>query len=223
MLSLLRPLTHRLTIAVLLAALALPVAAAARPLVVCLGDSLTEGYGIDPSKAYPVRLQQLLRERGYAGIEIVNAGISGSTSASGRARLQWQLRAKPDVVVIALGANDGLRGVELDATQKNLGDIIELAQADGIAILLAGMKLPPNYGEDYTERFERMFTELAAKYDVALLPFLLDRVAARPELNLPDGIHPNAEGYEIVAQTVARHLAPILDRRAVAATPPTPE
>jgi len=189
-----------------------PSSASAGPLVVCLGDSLTEGYGIDPAKAYPVQLQKLLQDRGWTDVEIVNAGISGSTSASGRARLQWQLLRRPDVVIVALGANDGLRGVELAATQANLSEVIELAKNNGLAVLLAGMKLPPNYGSDYTTRFEKMFIELAEEHEVTLLPFLLDGVAARPELNLPDGIHPNAEGYAIVAETVAKWLTPILEK-----------
>lgn len=184
--------------------------ATAEPLVVCLGDSLTEGYGIDPDKSYPVQLEQLLTKRGWPDVEVVNAGISGSTSASGRSRLQWQLRRTPDVLILALGANDGLRGVELDTSKANLSSVIELAKANGVLVLLAGMKLPPNYGVVYTEQFERMYTDLAREHDVALLPFLLKDVAARPKLNLPDGIHPNAGGYAIVANTVADAVAPLL-------------
>ncbi len=205
-----RPFLRCLSAAVLASFSVCASPSGAEPLVVCLGDSLTEGYGIDPAKSYPALLEKLLAERGWPDVEVVNAGISGSTSASGRARLQWQLRRKPDVLIIALGANDGLRGVELDASKKNLASIVELAQANEITVLLAGMKLPPNYGAEYTQQFERMYGELASEFDVTLLPFLLKDVAARPKLNLPDGIHPNAEGYAIVASTVADAVAPLL-------------
>lgn len=180
-------------------------------LIVCLGDSLTEGYGLAPEHAYPSLVERRLRVAGWSGVEVVNAGISGATSASGLSRLQWQLRRKPDVLVLALGANDGLRGVDLASTRKNLADTIDLALANDIEVVLAGMKLPPNYGSDYTAAFERLFPELAAAKDVALIPFLLSGVAARADLNLPDGIHPNAKGYEIVAETVTRALLPVLE------------
>lgn len=191
----------------------LALAAAAtdgRPLVVCLGDSLTEGYGLSPEQAYPARLERALRERGRP-VRVVNAGISGSTSASAVSRLRWQLRSRPDIVVIALGANDGLRGVDLDSTRSHLSEAIALAKESGARVLLAGMKLPPNYGPEYTRAFEEMFPELARRHRVALLPFLLEGVAAQPELNLPDGIHPNARGSEIVAENVLAALLPLLD------------
>ena len=178
--------------------------------VVCLGDSLTEGYGLAPEQAYPRLLERLLRVEGR-DVRVVNAGISGSTSASAVARLRWQLRSDPDVVVIALGGNDGLRGVDVAATEANLSEAIALAVEHGAAVLLAGMKLPPNYGHEYTEAFEALFPALAAKHEVALLPFLLEGVAADPELNLPDGIHPNARGTEVVARNVHDALLPLLD------------
>jgi acyl-CoA thioesterase-1 len=177
--------------------------------VVCLGDSLTEGYGLAPEQAYPSLVERMLRERGQA-VRVVNAGISGSTSASAVSRLRWQLRSRPDVVVIALGGNDGLRGVDVAATEANLSAAIELAVRSGARVLLAGMKLPPNYGPEYTAAFEAMFPALAAKHRVALLPFLLEGVAANPELNLPDGIHPNARGAEIVARNVLEALLPLV-------------
>ena len=194
-----------------------PDCATAEPLVVCLGDSLTEGYGLAPESSYPALVQTRLRRQGWPDLEIVNAGISGSTSASGRARLEWQLRRKPDVLLVALGANDGLRGTDLDTTRANLAGIIDLALEHDILVLLAGMKLPPNYGPDYTEQFQSMFADLAREKSVAYLPFLLAGVAAQPELNLPDGIHPNAAGYEIVAETVAKSLVPLLRRSTGAA------
>ena len=178
--------------------------------VLCLGDSLTEGYGLALDEAYPALLERRLHAEGRADVRVINAGISGSTSASGPARLRWQLRGKPDVLLLALGANDGLRGLDLAVTRRNLDEVIRLARASGLRVLLAGMKLPPNYGAEYTREFERMYAELAKANDVALLPFLLEGVAGRPELNLSDGIHPNARGQVIVAETVYRHLRSLL-------------
>lgn len=197
--------------AALLAVCAAPpdAALADERVVVCLGDSLTEGYGLAPEQSYPSLLERMLRERGHA-VRVVNAGVSGSTSASAASRLRWQLRSRPDVVVIALGGNDGLRGVDVATTQTNLSMAIDLAQQSGARVLLAGMKLPPNYGPEYTTKFEAVFPALANKHRVALLPFLLEGVAANPELNLPDGIHPNARGTEIVARNVLAALQPLL-------------
>ena len=178
--------------------------------VVCLGDSLTEGYGIAASDAWPARVERRLRAEGRGDVRIVNAGISGSTSASGPARLRWQLRAKPRVLLLELGANDGLRGLDLEATRRNLSETIRLARDSGLAVLLAGMKLPPNYGAAYAQAFEDMYRALAERHSVALIPFLLEGVAGDPALNLPDGIHPNPEGHAIVAETVYRHLLPLL-------------
>ena len=191
--------------------LAAPVAARSdgERVVVCLGDSLTEGFGLAPEHAYPVLLERRLRDAGRE-VRVVNAGISGSTSASAVARLRWQLKARPDVVVIALGGNDGLRGVDVEATEANLSEAIVLAKDSGARVLLAGMKLPPNYGPEYTEAFEALFPALAERHGVALLPFLLEGVAADPELNLPDGIHPNADGAAIVAGNVYEALLPLL-------------
>jgi acyl-CoA thioesterase-1 len=172
--------------------------------ILCLGDSLTEGYGLAPEHAYPSVLERRL----------LNGGISGSTSASAVSRLEWQLRAAPDILILALGGNDGLRGLDLAATRRNLSAAIELAKGRGVRVVLAGMKLPPNYGPAYTGDFERLFPELAAEHDVALIPFLLEGVAARPGLNLPDGIHPNAEGYLRVAENVLEVLLPMLEKDA---------
>jgi len=155
------------------------------PLVVCLGDSLTEGYQVDPVRAYPAVVQSRLRERGWRNLEVVNAGISGSTIASAVSRLRWQLRRKPNVLILALGANDGLRGVAPETTKANLAEAIDLAQSEEITVLLAGMKLPPNYGNEHTQAFEQVFTQLAADKDVALIPFLLAGVATDPKLNQP--------------------------------------
>jgi len=189
------------------------------PRIVCLGDSLTEGYSLAPEQAWPDLLQAALRRDGWPRAEVINAGVSGSTSASAVSRLKWQLRSKPDVLVLALGANDGLRGIAPEETRKNLAAAIDLAQSSGIVVLLAGMKMPPNYGPEYTKSFEATFSALAADKKVGLIPFLLEGVAADPALNLPDGIHPNAEGYVIIAQTVARHLKTLLDKLAAASAP----
>jgi acyl-CoA thioesterase-1 len=178
--------------------------------VVCLGDSLTEGFGVAPERAWPSLLQERLREAGHPELRVVNAGISGSTSASAVSRLRWQLAAKPDFVILALGANDGLRGLELDETEKNLSDAIALAKSEGVRVVLAGMQIPPNYGPEYTRRFRELFPALARRFEVALIPFLLEGVAAQPDLNLPDGIHPNAAGYRRVVENVLEVLVPLL-------------
>ena len=198
-------------VAVLLfACVAVARAADRERVIVCLGDSLTEGYGLAPERAYPTLVERMLRERGHA-VRVVNAGISGSTSASAVSRLRWQLRSRPEIIVIALGGNDGLRGVDVEATRTNLSAAIELARQSGARVLLAGMKLPPNYGREYTDAFEAIFPALASKHGVTLLPFLLEGVAADPALNLPDGIHPNERGAEIVARNVLASLLPMLD------------
>jgi acyl-CoA thioesterase-1 len=182
--------------------------------ILCLGDSLTEGYGLAPEHAYPSVLERRLHAEGYRETRVLNGGISGSTSASAVSRLEWQLRAGPDVLILALGGNDGLRGLDLATTRRNLSATIELAKRRGVRVILAGMKLPPNYGPAYTGDFERLFPELAAEHDVALIPFLLEGVAARPGLNLPDGIHPNAKGYERVAENVLEVLLPLIESEA---------
>jgi len=183
----------------------------AEPKVVFLGDSLTEGYEVVPEHAFPTLVGERLRARGWPDIEVVNAGVSGSTSASAVSRLRWQLRGKPDVLVLALGANDGLRGIDPRTTKKNLAEAIDVARGEDVIVLLAGMRMPPNYGGAYTKEFESVFSELAKEKNVALIPFLLDGVAARPELNLVDGIHPNADGYSVVADTVIARLQPLLE------------
>jgi acyl-CoA thioesterase-1 len=198
-----------------IALLILPCAgqAAGATKVLLLGDSLTEGHGVAEDSNYAAVLEARLRALGREDVVLRNAGIGGSTSASGLARLRWHLREKPrpDVLVLALGPNDGLRGLDLDVMKKNLRAVIRLAKENGMKVLLAGMKIPPNYGKAYTARFEAVFKELAREEQVPLIPFLLEGVAARPELNLPDGIHPNEEGYKIVGATVFKYLRPLLE------------
>lgn len=191
---------------------AAPVAPA-RPRIVALGDSLTAGLGLQTSAAYPALLEQRLKEHGMDW-EVVNAGISGDTSAGGLERLDWALQGDVRVLIVALGANDGLRGLSLDQLRGNLSQIIERAQARGITVVLAGMEAPPNYGRDYIAGFHKVYPELAAQYRVALVPFLLQNVAGNASLNQRDGIHPTPEGARLVADNVWSVLKPIAEAQA---------
>jgi acyl-CoA thioesterase-1 len=187
-------------------------AASNLPKIVVLGDSLTAGLGVQQSEAYPALLEQKLVQEGYHW-EVVNAGVSGDTSAAGRARLDWALdQPNVRVLVVELGANDGLRGLPPAEMKKNLAAIIEAAQAKHLAVLLAGMEAPPNFGSDYTVSFRQVYRDLAREYKVPLLPFLLDKVAGDASLNQGDGIHPNPAGARIVADNVWAALKPIVDR-----------
>ena len=185
-------------------------AAAARPRVVALGDSLTAGLGLPAPAAYPVLLEQRLNTAGM-DFEVVNAGVSGDTSAGGLERLEWALQGDVRVLIVALGANDGLRGLPPDQLQRNLSEVIERAQARGITVILAGMEAPPNYGRDYIVSFHNVYPALAQRYRVAFVPFLLQGVAGTPSLNQSDGIHPTAAGARIVADNVWAVLRPIVD------------
>jgi acyl-CoA thioesterase I len=180
------------------------------PLVLFLGDSLTAGYGLAEGQAFPALVGRELAEEGIEA-RVVNAGVSGDTTAGGLARLDWVLSQGPDVVVVGLGGNDGLRGLDLAATEENLREIVRRSQDTGARVILLGMKIPPNYGLDYAGRFEEMYEEIADDPDVALVPFLLDGVAAKPALNLPDRIHPNARGHEILAETVFPYVEEALE------------
>lgn len=178
--------------------------------ILFLGDSLTAGYGLDEGESFPSLLAARFTQENLTHVKVVNAGVSGSTSASGLSRLQWYIRSEPDLVVLSLGANDGLRGVAVAEMERNLRATIEFAQANGVQVALTGMLIPPNLGPDYTEAFASVFPELAAEYQLPFLPFLLEGVAAIPELNQGDGIHPNTEGTRIVADTVYDFLLPLL-------------
>jgi acyl-CoA thioesterase-1 len=193
---------------------AAPVAAAVatRPRVVALGDSLTAGLGLPTSSAYPMLLQQRLEKDGF-DFEVVNAGVSGDTSAGGLERLDWALDGDVRVLIVALGGNDGLRGLPPTQLHQNLAQIIERAQAKGVAVILAGMEAPPNYGRDYIVAFHKVYPALASQYHVALVPFLLQGVAGDQSLNQPDGIHPTAAGARIVADNVWAMLKPIVAAR----------
>ena len=181
------------------------------PLIVALGDSLTAGFGLPVEQSFPAVLQERLRAEGYAH-EVVNAGVSGDTTAGGLARLSWQLGRPVKVIVVALGANDGLRGLETEAMRKNLAEIIEISQEAGAKVVLAGVPLPFNYGGDFNRRFRAVYKELAKRFDVTLIPSLLEGVAGRRDLNLADGIHPNEKGARIVADNVWRALKPLLEK-----------
>lgn len=188
------------------------------PLVIFLGDSLTAGLGLPADQAYPAVLGRRLQAEG-APVRVLNAGVSGDTTAGGLARLGWLLKQKPDVLVVGLGANDGLRGLELAETEKNLREIVRRAKASGVRVLLLGMKIPPNYGPDYTERFEEMYPKIAKDLDVPLVPFLLEGVGGVADLNQGDGVHPTARGQEMVADNVEPYLVKILETPAVATAP----
>ena len=171
------------------------------PRIVFLGDSLTAGYGLDAREAYPSLVADRLRAAGL-GFEVVNAGVSGDTSAGGLSRLDWSLEGDVRVLVLALGGNDALRGLGTAELARNLSRIIERATARGVRVILAGMEAPPNLGPAYTSAFRAVYRDLAARYRVAFLPFLLDGVAGVPALNQADGIHPNAAGAKRVADLV---------------------
>lgn len=177
--------------------------------MVFLGDSLTAGLGLGEEEAYPALVGEILAAHGLP-IRVVNAGVSGDTSAGGLSRLDWLLSQRPAIVFVALGANDGLRGQPVAAIAANLEAIVERSRAAGARVVLAGMKMPPNYGPEYTRDFEALYGELAKRERLPFLPFLLEGVAADPGLNQPDGIHPTAEGQRRIAAAVAARLEPEL-------------
>lgn len=183
--------------------------AAEERVIVALGDSLTAGFGVAPDEAWPALVESRLRRAGFA-YRVVNAGVSGDTSAGALRRVPWVLRARPEVAIVALGANDGLRGQHADALRANLTDIVTQLRAGGARVLLAGMRLPPNYGADFAREFAQAFVDVATRARVAFMPFLLDGVAADARLNLPDGIHPNAAGHRVVAERIWPFLRPLL-------------
>ncbi len=182
-----------------------------RPVLLVLGDSLTAGYGLDPSQAYPAQLQKKIDAAGL-DVEVVNAGLSGETSAGGARRVNWLLRRRVDVLLLELGANDGLRGIPLDSTRRNLQHIIDETRGryPHAQVVIAGMLVPPNLGPDYSQRFRDLFRDLAEKNQATLIPFLLEGVAGKPELNQADGIHPTPDGHKLVAENVWKVIRPLL-------------
>ena len=190
---------------VLLTMAAFPFAGTARAAdafrILALGDSLTAGYGLPREDAFPEKLEMALRAQGIKA-QVVNAGVSGDTTAGGLARLDWALADKPQAAIVALGANDGLRALDPERSRTNLDAILTKLRAAGIPVLLAGMKAPPNLGPEYGAAFDRIFPELAEKHRVLFYPFLLEGVAARDDLNQADKIHPNAKGVDIIVDKI---------------------
>jgi acyl-CoA thioesterase I len=181
---------------------AAPANVSTRPRVVCLGDSLTAGYGLaSPDQAYPALLERKLAEAGF-DYEVINAGVSGDTSAGGLSRLEWSLQGDVRVLIVALGGNDALRGLPPSELERNLSAIIKAARTRHVRVLLLGMEAPPNFGEHYTREFRAVFRDLAAGQDVRLIPFFLDGVAGVPRLNQADGIHPTAEGQRRLTDNI---------------------
>lgn len=180
-----------------------------RPRIVAFGDSLTAGLGVSTDDAYPSQLQRKLDSAGYR-YRVINAGVSGDTTAGGLRRLPWVLKSKPLIVILELGGNDGLRGLNLQETMANLEQMIQRLQSASVTVVLAGMKLPPNYGVEYTSGFESIYPALAKKYGLLLIPFFLDGVAGSVSLNQADGIHPTGEGYRIIVEKIFDVMKPLL-------------
>jgi acyl-CoA thioesterase-1 len=180
-----------------------------RPVIVAYGNSLTAGQGVHPDMNYPAKLQAKLDAAGYR-YRVVNAGVSGDTSSQGLNRVQSVVALQPAIVIVEFGANDGLRGMPADTTSQNLAAIVSRLQSSGATVILAGMQIPPNYGPQYTSAFRRVYPDIAKRYKVALIPFFLEGVGGRQELNQDDGIHPTAEGYDIVVENVWKALKPLL-------------
>ena len=178
--------------------------------ILALGDSLTAGYGLPQGDGFTDQLEAALQEQGYDAV-VLNAGVSGDTTAGGLARLDWALADAPDIVIVELGANDALRGIDPASSRANLAAILDELQARGVPALLAGMLAPRNLGADYVDAFDGMYGALAEEYDVPLYPFFLEGVAAEPDLNQPDGIHPNASGVAIIVEGILPDVTAMLD------------
>jgi len=181
-----------------------------RPIILAFGDSLTEGHGLPPGSGYPEILQMELDSRGYK-YQVINAGVGGDTTAQGLARLPRAVDLRPEIVILELGGNDGLRGVPTESMRANLDEMIVAFQQGGAQVILAGMTLPRNWGPEYIGAFEKVYAELAAKHKVTLIPFFLEGAAGKPELNVDD-IHPNEAGYRIVTENVLKYLEPMLKK-----------
>jgi acyl-CoA thioesterase-1 len=180
-----------------------------RPLIVAFGDSLSYGQGLPPERSYPNDLQRLIDAAGYR-YRVVNLGVSGDTTTDGMVRLPSVLALHPALVILEFGANDGLRGLPVASARQNLAEMIDSLQKGGAQVVLAGMTLPRNYGPEYIHSFEQMYVELGKQFRLTRIPFFLEGVGGNPELTQPDGLHPTADGAQIVAQTVMRYLQPLL-------------
>jgi acyl-CoA thioesterase-1 len=183
----------------------------ARGIIVCMGDSLTAGYRVDESEAFPALLEARLRADGYS-YEVINAGVSGETSSGALARLDWVLTLAPDIVILETGGNDGLRGVDPALTRRNIEAIVARLQAEDIVVVLAGMQMVRNMGAEFTRAFGAIYPEIAAAHDLILMPFILEDVAGRARLNQADGIHPTAEGYRLVAANLYPYVRQAIRR-----------
>ncbi len=183
--------------------------------IIFFGNSLTAGYGVEPSEAFSGLIQKRVDSLDL-NYNVINAGVSGETTASGLSRVDWVVKRQPvDIFVLELGGNDGLRGIDPEETEKNLKQIIDRVRSihPEVKIILAGMMVPPNMGSDYANKFQKIYPAIAAEKEVELIPFLLEDVGGVSELNLPDGIHPTPEGHEIVAETVWKHLNPLMEQQ----------
>jgi acyl-CoA thioesterase-1 len=181
-------------------------------LIVAMGDSLTAGLGVSLQSSYPALLEQRLKEEGLH-FRVVNAGVSGETSSGARSRIKWILRLNPDLVILETGANDGLRGIAPELVEENISEIIKTLRAQGVEVVLAGMQMVANMGPDYLAQFNRIYPELAVRHQVTLVPFFLEGVAMQPGLNQADGIHPNEQGYRIIAENLLPYITQILEDR----------
>lgn len=190
--------------------MACPPSWALDPVILCFGDSLTAGFGVGADESYPALLQKRLQEKGYPH-KVVNAGVSGDTTAGAARRLSWSLRTRPTVAIVVLGANDGLRGLSVAEMEHNLDEMITTLHQNQVRVILGGMRLPPNYGAEYTARFAAAYPRLAEKHQLPLIPFFLEGVAGQVALNSADGIHPNAKGYQLVLENVWQVLAGVLE------------
>ena len=179
--------------------------------VLFVGDSLTQGYGVKREMAFPYLVEQELKKKN-SKVQVWNSGASGATTASGLKLFRWHIKKKPKFVVVSLGANDGLRGIPLESSKKNLEGLVDLAQKSGARVILSGMLLPPNYGKKYRETFMSMYKSLASKYSLTMIPFLLEGVAGEKKYNQDDGIHPNSKGHQKIAKTVLTHILPIIPK-----------
>lgn len=180
--------------------------------IVAVGDSLTAGYGLDEADAYPAQLERRLWEAGHPW-RVVNAGISGETSSGALSRVNWVLNLKPDIVILVTGANDGLRGIDPKVTKKNLDEMVRILKERNVTVVLGGMKMVTNLGRDYTGAFSAVYPAVARRHNLILVPFFLDGVAGRADLNQADGIHPTAEGYRIVVDTVFPFVVKATEKR----------
>lgn len=180
--------------------------------VVFVGDSLTAGYGVEKHHAFPFLIGEKFKQAKTFSVKVINGGVSGSTTANGQARMKWFFKAKPDVIVIALGANDGLRGVKIEDSFKNLEQAIQMAKQKNIQVLIMGMQMPPNYGQEYRKSFKEMFPKLAKQNKVPLVPFMLEGVAGEKELNVADGIHPNEKGHQKIANLIYPYVLDLVKK-----------